>query len=151
MPTDLKSLVETTLSELNEEIKRRNQKLNLTVEDDLPHVKLDSKLISQVYLNLIGNSVKYTPNGGSIDIKISRKDNEVVSEVKDNGYGVPAIEQKKMFKKFFRGTNITGVETDGTGLGAYLSKAIVESSGGKIWFESKEGKGSTFWFSLPLE
>jgi len=151
VPTDLKSLVESTLSELNEEIKRRNQKLNLTIEEGLPHVKLDSKLISQVYLNLIGNSVKYTPSGGSIDIKISRKDNEVVSEVKDNGYGVPALEQKKMFKKFFRGTNITGVETDGTGLGAYLSKAIVESSGGKIWFESKEGKGSTFWFSLPLE
>jgi two-component system sensor histidine kinase VicK len=106
-------------------------------------------LISQVYLNLLTNAIKYSPNGGKISVTVKKDGDMLLSQIVDDGVGVPKAEQSKMFQRFFRGTNAQKVDTDGTGLGLYLVKAIVESSGGKIWFESKENKGTTFWFTIP--
>lgn len=138
------------LTELEQKIKDKRQQVAVSVHQDLPQVNVDPKLVRHVYMNLLTNAIKYTPEQGEISILISKKDNDILSQISDNGKGIPQVEQKKVFSKFFRASNIVALETEGTGLGLYLVKAIVESSGGKIWFKSQVNQGTSFWFTLPI-
>lgn len=148
--TNLNKLIESLIIDFKVELENTNKKLRVIVDKKIPLEVVDEDLIRHVYSNFISNAIRYTKKDGRIVLKVFLSKNRVISEVKDNGIGIPKSEQKRVFDKFFRASNALKKETDGNGLGLYLSKTIVESSGGKIGFRSGEGKGSTFWFSLPI-
>jgi PAS domain S-box-containing protein len=150
-PTDINKLINGILLELKPKLSEKNQTPTFNIQPNLPKVNLDSKLIRHVYINLLTNAIKYTKKAGQITVVVKIQGDQLVTQIADNGVGIPKHQQKKVFDKFFRADNIIKMETDGTGLGLYLVKSVVESSGGKIWFNSKEGTGTTFWFSLPLK
>jgi two-component system sensor histidine kinase VicK len=96
------------------------------------------------------NALKYTPPSGEINVEIKSKGNDILTSVADNGYGIPQSQQANIFQKLFRADNAKQQDTGGTGLGLYIIRSIIEqSAGGKIWFESTENKGTTFFFTIP--
>lgn len=98
---------------------------------------------------MIDNAIHYTMPGGKVTVILTGDKNEIKITVKDTGIGIPQNQQERVFSKFFRAANAMRVQTDGTGLGLFITKNIIEAHGGKIWFESEEGKGTTFYFTLP--
>ena len=99
---------------------------------------------------MVSNAVKYINGKGMVDVILEQKDDMVQVCVRDNGVGIPKAEYGNIAKKFFRSNNLIKNQTDGTGLGLYITKNIVEQSGGKFWFTSIENVGSEFYFSLPI-
>jgi signal transduction histidine kinase len=117
--------------------------------DGVPPVAADKDRARQVLVNLVENAVKYSPNGGKIELGLKAENGSVLFRVVDEGMGIPAGEQRRIFEKFYRldPNMLQGI--GGTGLGLYICKELVERMGGHIWLESEEGKGSTFFFELP--
>jgi PAS domain S-box-containing protein len=117
--------------------------------DKLPQVYADKFRISQVLTNLIANAVNYTHENGKIEVSVEQKDNELITHIKDNGEGIPKEALPHLFTKFFRVSGQLEQGSKGTGLGLYISKAIIEAHQGRMYAESELGKGSTFSFTLP--
>ncbi len=141
------------LDDLLKEMARLSQQkqVSVSVAGSMPKsllINADQEKIREVFKNLISNAIKYTLKDGHVTVGYAHNGEEDVFSVKDDGIGIPQAEQKKIFEKFFRAGNVARVDAEGTGLGLYIAKAIVEGHGGKIWFESKEGRGTTFFFSL---
>lgn len=149
--TDLPALAKGAAAEIEPLARQKNQKLELRLPKKLPRLTIDGKLVRQAVLNLLSNAVKYTPDGGRISFSIEPRAEDVLVTVKDTGIGVPPEQQKRLFEKFFRADNAVQSGVEGTGLGLYVVKQIVELSGGKLEFVSEPGKGTSFFFTLPLK
>ncbi|MBI4836252.1 MAG: HAMP domain-containing protein [Candidatus Abawacabacteria bacterium] len=146
-PTALDKVFHAAITELQPLIDHKS----LNVEKRLglvPMIDTDPGLIQILLQNLLSNAIKYTPTQGKITLRMRRDGKYILLEVSDTGYGIPAIEQKHIFTKLFRASNIKEKDTDGTGLGLYIAKAIVKQLKGKVWFESQEGRGTTFFVRL---
>ena len=116
----------------------------------LPKVKIDEEKVDLVVHNLVDNAIRYTPKGGKVEVKIVKKEKFLVFSVSDTGIGIPQTEKKRVFTKFFREKRALKIYTEGMGLNLFVVKNIIERHNGEVWFESAEGKGSTFYFKLPI-
>lgn len=130
------------------------KKMNITLDISCPAqlvLDFDQDKIYQVFSNLINNSIKYSGTHKKIIVGLKQLNDQVQFFVKDFGYGIPEKQKNRVFQKFFRADNIATISTDGSGLGLYIAKGIVEAHGGTMWFESEEGNGAIFYFTLPLK
>ena len=131
--------------------KVKNCELSFHLPESLPLVNVDPIKIREVISNLISNAINYNKRKGLVKVSLSKLGKRVVFCCQDTGIGITQKEKNKMFTKFFRSERAIPLITSGSGLGLFISKAIVKKSGGKIWFESKIGKGSIFCFSFPIK
>jgi len=146
---------ETALDELAGRVAQRFQvqtdkhEIGTRFPKGFPPVKGDPARLEQVLNNLVSNAIRYSPQGGRINIQGRSQPDSVIVTVSDEGIGIPATEQGRIFDPFYRVDDSPTRTTRGTGLGLFLARAIVEAHGGRIWVESEPGKGSSFSFSLP--
>lgn len=130
---------------------KNHLKITLQKPDAIPPIYMDKSRLVLAFQNVFDNAVKYTPEYGKIDVKILIRGNNLVISVKDSGIGIPDADKNKIFTKFFRATNVLRIETDGTGLGMFIIKNIIDRHGGKISIWSEEGKGTEVSIYLPLK
>lgn len=128
--------------------RERQLALRLECPEQLPDVLADEQLVRRVLNNLLGNALKFTPQG-TVTATAEQHDTEVVVSIQDTGIGIPAEEQPRVFERFYQGRLLDGARPRGTGLGLALTKQMVEMNGGRIWFETREGCGTKFSFTLP--
>jgi signal transduction histidine kinase len=149
-PTDL--LLSTLAEDVAEKFRTQSEvhEFKLSFPDDLPLVYADEERMRQVLYNLFSNAIKYSPRGGVIRVAGRVVGGEVQVSISDEGVGIPRDEQERLFQRFYRVDSGLRRKTQGAGLGLYLSRAIIEAQGGRIWVESKTGQGATFYFTLPV-
>lgn len=150
-PVNLVKLVEREIEGLTQNAATRGIAFRFTPPKRLPLLDLDENKIQQVVMNFCDNAIFYSKDGSTIKVALKKTAGAVEFIVKDTGIGVPPDEQKHLFTKFFRATNARKARPDGTGVGLFLAKKVVRDHGGEIIFESKEGKGSTFGFRIPIK
>ena len=146
---DLVELTRTVLDDLKLQLDEKGHRLSLAACADTLDVFADPQLLRQVVLNLASNAIKYSPSGGEIGVRLAREHDVVRWQIQDTGIGIPKESQRHLFEKFYRADNVASLETDGTGLGLYLVRLIVEQLGGQVGCESEEGRGATFYFTVP--
>jgi signal transduction histidine kinase len=151
-PTDLAGVIETVVTELRPRLEAKEQELVLDLDPDLPLALCDRVRTGQIIGNLLGNAIKYTPDGGRIAITVvlARQESHLEVSLADNGVGISAHDQEKLFDRFYRAESATLSGASGAGLGLHIARSLVELHGERIWVESAPGKGSTFFFTLPV-
>lgn len=152
-PVSLEEIIFHVLSDFFHWARASNCKLIFKKQKKLPQVWTDPQKITYVIENIVANAIKYNLDHGIIELSVALKQTgkEVLFSCKDNGIGIPEEDSKKVFTKFYRSEKALETDPSGSGLGLYVNKAVIELSGGKIWFtRNKNGKGTTFYFSLPI-
>jgi signal transduction histidine kinase len=149
-PINLAKVVEQELDSLATNASSRNLTFVYRAPIEFPTLNLDESKMRQVIMNFADNSLYYSTEHTHILVRLVVEGDEVIFTVKDTGIGVPLTEQSQLFSKFYRASNARKQRPDGTGVGLFLAKKVIDAHGGKVIFESVEGKGSTFGFRLPL-
>ncbi len=149
-PTDIVKLLDEAYFDFTgESYKKGIELIFLKPDQPIPPVTIDPEKMRVVFQNLIENAIKYSNKGGRVFINIANKDDGIEVSVRDTGIGIAPEDQPKIFGKFYRADNAKKQDAVGSGLGLYTTKRIVEHHNGKIWFESKDGEGTTFFVQIP--
>ena len=148
---DLPAVVSGVAELLSVQIKEKQIDFSVLFPGDASHIWADAGQVNRVFINIIGNAIKFTPLKGKIEVRSARLENTVQVDISDNGCGIPPEAKEVIFEEFYRVDNPTNEQVKGTGLGLALVKRIIEAHGGKIWVESRLNAGSTFSFTLPYK
>lgn len=148
-PISLAEIAHMALEAAEAEAQQMGLVLKADIAEDLPPILGDCDRIDQVFDNLLGNAIKFSPQGGEITVRIREEGEYLCTEVSDTGIGIPADKLNKIFEPFYQIDGSTTRQFGGTGLGLAIVKNIIEAHGGKVWAKSEAGKGSTFFFTLP--
>lgn len=149
-PTDLVAMAQEVVKEQTPLITKKKLKVVESYGKDVPKINVDPKLTRIIMQNLLSNAIKYTEKG-QVEISLEKEKEDILIKVADTGLGIPKSQQDKMFQKLFRADNVRKTDTEGTGLGLYIIKSILDHTGGTIRFESVENKGTTFYATIPLK
>lgn len=148
---DVGDMLHDVTQSLDGQFSERAIALNLDIQEPLPMVLADRQRLQQIIFNLLGNACKYTQPGGRVDVALRNGQGELRIDIRDTGVGIATESQPHIFTPFYRADNPLRDEVGGTGLGLSITRKLVELHGGRIWFVSTEGQGSTFSFTLPLD
>jgi signal transduction histidine kinase len=146
---DFRAVLKSVIESLGLRLKSKNIQLKSDIAEQPLNIYMDQEKITLVVQNILDNALNYTPDQGIIEIAAKIEKNHLLFSVKDNGVGIPAKDQSKLFSKFFRANNVMHIQTDGSGLGLFISKNIIDKHNGHITYFSKEGKGTEFIIDLP--
>ena len=148
---DIGELCKSCAEKFEIEVKKRNQKMQCLVTADVPNVYADKDGIERVIINIISNSVKYTKEGGTIDIYVGYVHNDAYIKIKDTGIGIPARDLDRIFERFYRVDKARTRQLGGTGLGLSIAKEIIEQNNGSIDIKSEVGKGTEVVLRIPVK
>ena len=149
-PISYAEIAESVIKEHQPQLTAKKIEVAKQLADNMPKINADKNLIRIIFQNLISNAIKYSPEGSAITVKVTFDDKNAYISVADNGFGIPKAQQNRIFSKLFRADNVLKKDVDGTGLGLYLIKSILNTVGGTINFQSEENVGTTFNISMPL-
>jgi PAS domain S-box-containing protein len=150
-PTDMVQLVKTVIDNAKASVAKKEHTVTFTPpERPVPLLVLDNETMALALQNLLENAIRYTKAHGHITVTMTAEDSKLAIIVADTGVGVPEDQKDRLFSKFFRGKNVMNLETEGSGLGLFIAKNIVETHGGQLLLASKEGEGTTVTITLPL-
>ena len=148
--TNVKTMVEETVETMQPSADLKHITINTVIEDKIPEITVDQERIKQVIINIISNAIKFSPDGSIINVRPKEDKDFILIEIQDFGRGIPKDNQKKIFETFYQVDSGMDRKFGGAGLGLAISRGIILAHGGEIWVESIVGKGSTFYFTLPV-
>ena len=153
VPVNLQQIIKRIVAEIEPLAEKNGCELRIVeAKEDWPEVKIDELVLHEVLQNILSNAVRYTIKGqGKVLVGMEKTGDEYVISVKDNGIGISEEDKNKIFHKFYRTEGAKKIEAEGTGLGLHVAREGMRRAGGRIWFESRKGKGTIFFIGIPIK